>query len=155
ETTSRYFITVQATNETGLGPYELVAKIDHEFPTYRDIPLFYQDYSGYSKPSQIPEFLAFFESFYDIYQVDLTQTNPGTATEHVDWKFTNQGTGCGGAAGGGFGTRRASGGGSGDCGAADWTRLADVWFGLFYHENGHGVGLPHSRQPLSVMSYGG
>jgi hypothetical protein len=154
ETTSRYFVTVQATNETGLGAYLLVARIDREFPNYRDIPLFYQDYSGYSKPSQVPEFLAFFESRYDVYQIDLTQSNPGSGSEHVDWRFISDNKGCGGAAGGGYGNRRVSGGGAGDC-SADWRSLADVWFGLFYHENGHGVGLPHTRHPLAVMSYGG
>jgi hypothetical protein len=154
EQTSKYFITVQATQETGLGAYQLQARITGEFPQYRNIPLFFQDYSGYSKTNHIDEFLAFFESRYDGYQIDLTQLQPSAIQEFVSWTFNDAGPGCGGAAGGWYGLHSSSGAGSGSC-DANWTSLADVWFGLFYHENGHGVGLPHARHPLEVMSYGG
>jgi hypothetical protein len=151
ETTGRHYLTVQATGETGLGGYLLSNVVYDDFPTYRDIPLFFQDYSGYDKPEQIPQFLALFEAEYDVYQVDLTQTDPGDGTERVFWKFVSGGPGCGGASGGGIGTRRVRGDGDGNC-TADWTRLADVWWGLFTHENGHGIGMPHTRQLLETMS---
>ena len=156
EATAKYFLTVEATDEVGLGPYELIVRIDGEFPVYRDIPLFYQDYSNFSRSNEVPEFLAFFESQYDVYQVDLTQTNPGPDTEHVDWTFRNSPSGCGGLAGGSHGLRRPSGSGTGDC-DGNWDRLASAfaWIGLSYHENGHSVGLWHARHPLNVMSYGG
>ena len=67
------------------------------------------------------EFLAFFESQFDGYQIDLTEVDPGD-TERVKWTFTDiQGQGCGGSQGGGFGTRRPNGNGSGNCGA-NWQR---------------------------------
>ncbi len=153
ETTSRYFVTVQATNETGLGPYVLVARIDREFPIYRDIPLFYTHYESYTKPEHVPQFDGFVEAFYDIYQVDMTNSDPGGGLERVEWQFNNVDSGCGGLGGGGYGYRRVSGGAGGNCGGADWNRLADPWFGLSFHEIGHGVGLPHARHPLSTMSY--
>lgn len=129
-----------------------MAQTTREFPTYRDIPLFYQDYSGYSKPEQVDAFLAFFESQFDIYQIDLTQTDPGSA-EHLAWEFTTGDDGCHGRTGGGFGNRRPSGSGTGTCGA-DWQQLSDVWLGLPYMMGGYGVGSGVSRHPLAVTSYG-
>jgi hypothetical protein len=149
----KHYLVVEALDSNGLGGYELTARIDGEFPRYRDIPLFYQDYTGYDKATLIPEFMALFEASYDVYQVDLTTVKPATGVENVSWTFTDD-PGCGGSQGGGYGVRRASGSGSGNCNA-DWTRLADVWYGLFLHENGHGVGLYHARHPLNTMSYGG
>ncbi len=153
ETTGRYYVTVQATAEEGLGAYNLVAQTLREFPTYRDIPLFYQDYSGYSKPEQVDAFLAFFESQFDIYQIDLTQMDPGPA-EHVAWEFTTSDDGCYGRSSGGFGNRQPSGSGTGTCGA-DWQQLSDLWLGLPYVMGGYGVGLASTRYPLAVTSSGG
>lgn len=152
EQTGRHYITVQATHDFGTGPYEVFARSWGEFPVYRDVPLFYHDNSGYADQSHVPGFNAFFESVYDTYQIDLTDIDPGDV-ERVAWLFETVETGGGGGAGGNFGTRSVNGNGSGRT-SATWDELADVWFGLSFHENGHGVGLFHARHPLNTLSYG-
>src|SRR5262245_8434445 len=162
----RYFVTVQATNETGLGSYALSGRVTQPFPTYRDVPLYFHDYTGQTThlgygpaapfgSAAMPQAVGWFESRYDIYDVDVVLTNPGGAVEHASVGVGEYDDyGGGGLGSGTWGTRRVDG-----------DSLVDVSTGvgsgphqfgaaaIINHELGHVSTLPHARHPIDFMAY--
>ncbi len=150
EKTGRHYLVVEATNETGLGGFALVGDQFGSFPTQRDIPIYYHDYSAFTDPAQIPYLMGLFEARFQPYYVDVTTTDPG-ATERVSWTVVTGGlpAGAAGFGGGYYGSRRPQG---------DSVGLLPAFTGLgsyriAIHESGHGTGLPHTRHPENVMHY--
>jgi hypothetical protein len=167
EYAGRHFVTVQATSETGLGGYALQGRITQTYPTQRDVPLYYQDFTGvtahlsygpatpFAQQADVPLLGGLFEARYDIYDVDLTTTNPETG-EYVNFGMGEFGTiGAYGYGSGGYGTRRPSGGSMVDETGASWGSLANMAYAeaAMNHEMGHAVGLSHARHPESFMAY--
>ena len=87
-----------------------------------DVPLYYFDFTGATQHLGIgpaadydsaarPQAIGFFEAAYDIYDVDVTQTNPGASVEHASIGVGNFGTQptTGKASSDGFGTRSVNG----------------------------------------------
>jgi hypothetical protein len=122
--TPRLYIAVRATNEIGLGAYSLQGSFN-AWGTQRDVPLYFFDFTGqtthlgegpagpYATTAR-NQAIGFFESLYDIYDVDVTQTAPLPAVEHV------------GIGVGEFGVQPVPGMGSGGLGVRSVS--GDSWF---------------------------
>ena len=129
------------------------------------MPLYFIDFDGqtphlgfdwvapYATPAAIPHVVGRFESIYDIYNVNVTLTNPPDGTEMVDNGIGDFGDiGAGGLGGGSLGTRRPRGGAV----TADGNGLPsfeDYGVLTLMHEAGHATGLPHARSVLDNMGY--
>jgi hypothetical protein len=162
----KFYLTVQAMHETGLGPYQLIFTRS-AFSKQRDVPLFFLDFTSqighltygsanFSAPTATGFVQGILESRYDSFDVDVTQTLPVNTSEFVGQgygSYTNLGPGAGGWGGGSSGSRRPDGDSVVD---ASNTSLASLNYGAtaaMNHELGHGVGLGHLRNPRGLMSY--
>jgi hypothetical protein len=162
----KFYLTVQAMHEAALGPYQLVFTRS-SFSKQRDVPLFFLDFTSqighlgygsanFSAPTATGFVQGIFESRYDGFDVDVTQTLPTNTSEFVGQgygSYSNLGPGAGGWGSGGSGTRRPDGDSVVD---ARNTSLASLNYGVtaaMNHELGHGVGLGHLRSPRGLMSY--
>ncbi len=175
EQTGRHYVSVLATGETGLGPYSLLGQVTGSYPTRRDVPLYFLDYTdqtphlgtdasaGIVNPAHIPLLVGLFEAMYDMYDVDVTTTSPGAGTyvAHGMGNFAGNG---GGGLGGNFnlnngapiGSRRPSGDSWTDVTGAGWTRFADMERAAYVQaqETGHASGIyAHARHPLAFLAY--
>lgn len=168
EKIGKHFITVRALSDTGLGPYSLSGQVEGTFSSQRDVPLMFQDYTGqtnhlnvnllspFSQPTMINNLVGQYEAQYDVYDVDVTLTNPGKGTDTVGFGMGdyeglyNSGQGSGTA-----GVRRATGDSILDDIGGVWSTFYDsvpASRGIS-HEMGHAVGSPHLRNALDYMSY--
>jgi hypothetical protein len=176
ERTGRHYLAVSSTGASGVGGYVLTAVQSGTFPTRRDVPLIYHDYTGARthlgygpaapllNPATIPLLVGTYESRYDIYDVDVTTTNPGTGT------FITFGAGEFGSIGaygygGSFsqnassstvGSRRVSGQSLLDDSGSSFTSLINVRnpASVMIQETGHASGTyAHAREPAAAMAY--
>lgn len=165
-TTSKFFLVIEAEETSGLGVYELGARKNAYFPNERDVPLFVHDYTAqgiesgarwnnpFDRPDAIDLLIGLFNSQYDVYDVDVTQTLPPDASEYVSLSLGDLDNG--GFGGGDYGTRRPDGFAYCPATGDDWDEFADVsrWVAVCMpHELGHGVGMRHARDPMDVMGY--
>lgn len=168
EKLARHFLAMRATGDVGLGAYSLTGRIIDTMSPQRDVPLFFHDFTNqtdhlnctqvtsFTRPDTVSVLEGMFESGYDIYDVDLTQANPGHGTDNVAFGMrdfdcvNNSGLGSGSA-----GVRRATGDSLFDATGTGWTGMKDVLgvVGGMMHENGHALGVPHARHPLDFMGY--
>lgn len=162
----RMFVTIQATNAAGFGAYSLSGSVT-EFPTQRDVPLYYFDFTGATQHLGIgpasaynsaarPQALGFFEAAYDIYDVDVTQTNPGSGVEFAGVGVGNFGTQPTPTAAtlGGFGNRRVNGDSWVNTTATAGTSLSA--YGPDFNIQqvlGYVSSLQHGRLPLDFMAF--
>lgn len=162
----RMYVTIQATTASGFGAYSLAGSIS-EFPTQRDVPLYYFDFTGaiqhlgigpaaaYNSAAR-PQALGFFEAAYDIYDIDVTQINPGAGVEHAAVGVGNFGSQPTPTAAtlGGFGTRRVDGDSWVNTTATAGTSLSA--YGPDFNIQqvlGYVSSLQHSRHPLDFMAF--
>lgn len=173
EQTGKHYVTVQAMTESGLGPFSVFGQVTSTFPSVRDVPLYFLDYTdrvshlgtnattGIANTANIPLLVGMFESQYDIYDVDTVTTNPGAGTyiSHGMGNFAGNG---GGGLGGNFnlntgaavGSRRPSGDSWTDITGSSWTRFADMERAIFVQaqEASHASGVyAHARHPLAYL----
>ncbi|MCA9177360.1 MAG: VCBS repeat-containing protein, partial [Planctomycetales bacterium] len=165
-TPGRYYLTVQASAEAGVGAYAVAGYSTSPFAPQRDVPLYFIDFTqqeshlgynwqnAYALPETIPFIEGMFESRYDIYDVDVTLTAPAAGTEHVGAGYGDFGNiGAGGWGGGSYGTRRPSGNSVTSATATSWNSLSYSSTTTLVHEAGHATGLPHGRNVLDFMGY--
>ncbi len=166
-TAGRYYVSIQAISETALGPFQLRVGRSTALSPQRDVPLYFLDFNGqqathlgltqvnsYPLPATQDFIEGRFESRYDSWDVDITQTIPPAGTEHVAQGYTEFGnTGVGGRGGGGLGTRRPSGDSYTDCATTSWTTIGYDCTNTMIHEFGHATGLLHARSVQGVMGY--
>lgn len=168
ERTGRHYIAVTAAAPTGVGGYVLAGSQSSTFPTQRDVPLIFQDYTGQrthlgygpaaplADPADIPIMVGMFEARYDVYDVDVTTTYPGgTFIGFGAGEFGSVGAyGYGGSFN--LGTRRASGDSLLDDSGASFASLYDIRrpASVMNQEIGHAAGLyAHARNALGFMAY--
>jgi hypothetical protein len=169
EQTGTHYIGIRAIDPTGLGGYSISGQQTSTFPTQRDIPLVFHDYTGQKthlgygpadpllNPASIPAFIGMFEARYDVYDVDVTTSNPG-ATTHIGFGAGEFGSIGAYGYGGSFnlGTRRASGDSVLDDSGAGFTSLEGIRrpASVMNQEIGHAAGLyAHARNALGFMAY--
>lgn len=166
-TAGRYYVAVQALTEAGVGPFHLTLGRSTAISPQRDVPLYFLDFNGqqathlgltqvtpYALPATQDFIEGRFESRYDSWDVDITQTMPPAGTEHVAQGYAEFGnTGVGGRGGGGIGTRRPSGDSFTDCETTSWTSIGYDCTNTMIHEFGHATGLLHARSVQGVMGY--
>lgn len=168
-TPGKYFLSVEALNDTGLGPYSYsLGRNTPVTATQRDTGLFFLDlnaqqpkYAGYawSAPFGVPaaaDYLAgLFGSRYAAYDAELTRTLPTNQAEMVAQgygRFTGFGSG-GQTQGGKAGTRRPSASAITGCSMTTWTSLDWGCATTMLHEFAHGTGLDHPRNVQNLLSY--
>ncbi len=165
--TGPYLVMVQALNPLGLGAYAVTVSSTGTFPTQRDRPIYYFDFTGYgtywghhaaafTRPDAIPQVIAGFESIYGVYDINIVQDPLPDSVEHVSIGVGHYSDMGGGLGGGMDGSRRIVGWAA--CDVSDeqsWTRLADAsWaFGVTTHEAGHCTGyVPHLQSGRGIMA---
>lgn len=178
ERTGRHYIGVQAARFTspmgadtpGQGAYSLQGKQSESFPTRRDVPLFFHDYTGQTahltggtattpfNAQAVPFMVGMFEARFDVYDVDVTLNQPAANTPNVAFGMGDFPNATSYGLGGRFdlGTRRIRGDSFVDDTGATWAGLASSRFAasVMNQEIGHASGLfAHARHPLSFMSY--
>ncbi len=170
ERTGRHYIGVSARTQTGLGGYVLSGNQTSTFPTQRDVPLYFHDYTaqathlGYGPvTTQIPAqyhnlMVGMFEGQYDTYDVDVTTIKPATGTTYVGFGAGDFGSIGAYGYGGSFnlGTRQVSGDSLLDDSGSGWTRFDSMRnaASVMNQETGHATGLyAHARNPLAFMAY--
>lgn len=165
-TAGRYFVSLQALSETGLGPFQMSVARSTTLSPQRDVPLYFIDLTAQKTHLSYPWVAPFgvpaasgyiqglMESRYDSWDVDVTQTMPVAGTEHVGGGYGDFGNiGAGGWGGGGFGTRRPSGDSVSSCVITTWTSINYGCVSTLNHELGHATGLLHARSVQGVMGY--
>lgn len=97
-TNGQHFVTVEALNAAGQSDFNLQFQAFANFSSQRDVSLFFMDFNGetsaggydpapaYTRPEFIPLLTQLFESQYDIYDIDVTNTNPGPDVPRV-WQL--------------------------------------------------------------------
>ncbi len=161
----KYYLTVQALEESALGPYQLVFSTS-SFSKQRDVPLFFLDFtsqtshlgfdwdSSFAEPTAIAFLQGMFESRYGAFDVDVTQTLPTNTTEYVGQGYGDFGDiGAGGWGGGYYGVRRPDGDSVVSANSMNVTSINYGASSILNHELGHGVGLSHLRNPRGLLSY--
>jgi hypothetical protein len=157
---------LQPLTETGLGPFQVSVSRTDRLSEQRDVPLYFIDMtmqqaehldrpwvSSFAYPQASNLVQGLFESRYDAWDVDVTQTMPAAGVEHVAAGFGNFGNiGAGGYGSGGFGDRRPSGDSVSDA-TGSWTSFGYGRTLTLIHEAGHSTGLLHGRSVQSVMGY--
>jgi hypothetical protein len=168
ERTGKHYLAIDAIDPTGVGSYSITGQQTSTFPTQRDVPLVFHDYTGQRthlgygpaapllNPASIPAFIGMFEGRYDVYDLDITQTNPGT--DVIGFGAGEFGSIGAYGYGGSFnlGTRRARGDSVLDDSGASFTSLANIRnpASVMNQEIGHAAGLyAHARNPQAFMAY--
>jgi len=170
EHTGRHYIAVSARASTGVGGYVLSGSQSSTFPTQRDVPLYFHDYTAQSThlgygpvTTQIPAqyhalMIGMFEGQYDTYDIDVTTTLPTGGTTYLGFGAGEFGSIGAYGYGGSFsvGSRRPTGDSLLDDPGAGWTRFDSMRNAgsVMNQETGHASGLyAHARNPLAFMAY--
>src|SRR5688572_22004706 len=138
ERTGTHYLAVRAIDPTGTGGYSITGAQTATFPAQRDVPLVFHDYTGQRahlgygpaapllNPASVPLMIGMFEARYDVYDVDVTTTNPGT--DVVGFGAGEFGSIGAYGYGGSFnlGTRRVRGDSVLDDSGANFTSLANL-----------------------------
>jgi hypothetical protein len=168
ERTGKHYLAVSATGPTGVGGYIISGSQTSTFPTQRDVPLVFHDYTGQRThlgygpaaplvdPADIPLMVGMFEARYDLYDVDVTTAYPGgTFLGFGAGEFGSIGAyGYGGSFS--LGSRRASGDSVLDDSGSTFTSLYNIRrpASVMNQEVGHAAGLyAHARNALGFMAY--
>ncbi|MCA9212153.1 MAG: VCBS repeat-containing protein [Planctomycetales bacterium] len=160
----RYFLSITASTEIGLGAYAIEIRKSEAFPTHRDVPLFYLNLDGRVSADGIERLGPFtpaeahgvaaarFQAWFNNYDIDLTLQRPSKGAERVSVGLGRWGTSNGGVASGVSGLRRPRGDATvGFPGSMQSFNSGNL--GTAAHEAGHGVGQQHVRNPLSAMAW--
>ena len=162
-----YFITVSATNSSGLGAYGLHANALYWFANQRDVPLNFFDFTkqqtihvrynwinGFNQPQAIPYLLGSYMSRMNAFDVKTTTIMPAAGPERISTGVGDFGVmdGSLGWGEGWYGQRQPTGD-SASTVSGNFTSISyDAWQ-LMNHEAGHASGLSHQRSPISTMAY--
>lgn len=176
ERTGRHYLVVRANTASSVGPYVLTKRITGSFPTLRDVPLVFHDYTGQAEhlglgpaePLQnagsILAMIGLYESRYDQYDVDVTTIEPNGGS-YITFGAGNFGDIGAYGYGGNYdlnsdsntvGQRRVSGQSVLDDSGSGFTNFPAIRgaASVMNQEIGHASGTyAHARNPTAAMAY--
>lgn len=161
----RYFLSVRATHETGLGAFAVRVERTESFPSHRDVPLYFLDFAQHQShlghdwagpmpsPEAIPLLTERLRAWYSNHEVEITLDPPTSEDEVIANGHGDFGSiGAAGYGAGAMGVRQPSGES-----VTTFKALIKDYdarnIEVLLHEAGHATGLPHHRHPLALLAY--